>query len=562
MAIISFIYLLYIYIIIKITSVIVLIQKLQLLKTQPRIGEIRLLSVWPLRHYPRKLNCDFNALAAFQRVKGIKMANRRSQRTAVFSKLVRDFVGLVPLAVPAETALRDVVGHMTNARVSVAVVTDVDNRPIGILTEQDVTRRIAFRANPDQPISDVMSTPVYTINIDEHLYYAVARMRRLGTRHLTVIDEDGRIVGMLDIHRAMADTSEHLMREIDNLTRDDNVDGLKEIKAAQVDLAEHLMAEGVAAPDIQGLLTHINNDIYRRVVNLNLTAMADEGLGKPPVRFCVIVMGSGGRGENYIYPDQDNGFILEDYADEDHTRIDTWFIELAERVTHDLDRVGLPLCKGYVMATNPLWRKTRSQWKAQVEIWNRRRNTTILRLCDIFFDFRSAWGDASMADELRHHITQVVGGNMSFLRDMYEDDRDHGTALGWFGRFITEKDDKDHIGEMNLKHTGTLPLVEAMRLLSLREGIEETATLARMDALHEKGVLEDDEYDYLEGAFRTVCTILLRQQIKDYKAGKQVSSYVNPKMLTRRERDILTNSLKAIHDLRERMRSEFTGEIF
>jgi CBS domain-containing protein len=490
------------------------------------------------------------------------MANRQSQRTSIFSKLIGDFVGPLPLLVAPDTSLRETIGRMADGKASVAVITDIDNHPLGILTEQDVTRRITFRADAGQPVSDVMSSPVHTIAQDEYLYYAVARMRRRGTRHLTVVDVEGRVVGMLDIHRAMADASSHLMGEIDALTREDSVEGLTEIKAAQVDLAEHLLTEGLPVPEIQALLTHVNNDIYRRVVNLNLSAMADEGLGKPPVRFCVIVMGSGGRGENFIYPDQDNGFILDDYPDADHTRIDAWFIDLAERVTRDLDRVGLPLCKGYVMATNPLWRKTRSQWKQQVEIWNKRRNTTILRLCDIFFDFRSSWGDADMADELRLHITKVVGGNTSFLRDMYEDDSDHGTALGWFGRFITEKDDQEHLGEMNLKHTATLPLVEAMRLLALREGIEEISTLARMQALHEKGILENNEFDYLEGAFRTISQFLLRQQIKDFKAGKAVSNYVDPKSLTERERDILTDSLKAIHTLRERMRSEFTGEIF
>ena len=183
----------------------------------------------------------------------------------------------------------------------------------------------------------------------------------------------------------------------------------------------------------------INNDIYRRIVNLNMNQMAREGFGPPPARFSVIVMGSGGRGENYLYPDQDNGFIIEDYPDENHTEIDAWFIELAERMTRDLDAVGLPLCKGFVMATNPLWRKTLPQWKQQLDIWNKRPNTTRLRLCDIFFDFRTVWGETDMADELRRHVTQISKNNPAFLRAMYEDDQDHGTALGWFGRFITVK---------------------------------------------------------------------------------------------------------------------------
>ena len=310
------------------------------------------------------------------------------------------------------------------------------------------------------------------------------------------------------------------------------------------------------------MLTHINNDIYRRVVNLNLAAMAEDGLGEAPVEFSVIVMGSGGRGKNFLHPDQDNGMILDDYDDDRHTEIDGWFIELAERVTRDLDLVGLPLCEGFVMATNPLWRKSLSQWKEQIRLWSHKRNVTTLRLCDIFFDFRSVWGDPAMASDLRHFVTKTAGGNHAFLREMYEDDVDHRVALGWFGRFITEKDERAFKGQLNLKHTGTLPLVEAMRLLSLREGIEAISTLERMNALHEKDVLTDDELDYLTGAYRHISHLLLRQQIEDFKAGKRVSNYVPPKTLTERERDMLVESFKAIRGLREKVRSEFTGDIF
>jgi len=490
------------------------------------------------------------------------MPNRDSPRTSVFSKLVRDFTAPPPPVCSPETPIRDVVGEMTVHKASSAAVTDEAGQVLGILTEQDVTRRITFRADADQPVSDVMSPTVYTVAEDEYLYYAIARMRRRDIRHMPVVDSAGRLSGMIHLHEATAEASAQLMTEIDHLTREDSVEGLTEIKAAQVDLADHLFSENVPAPEIQALLTHINNDIYRRIVNLSLRDMEAEGLGEPPVEFCVIVMGSGGRGENYLYPDQDNGFILADYPDEQHAAVDAWFIELAERMTRDLDRVGLPLCKGYVMATNPLWRKTISQWKHQIEIWNRRRNTTILRLCDIFFDFRASWGDPAMANELRSHVMRVAGGNPSFLREMYEDDREHGVALGWFGRFITEKDDEDHMGEMNLKHTGTLPLVEAMRLLCIREGIEALPTLDRMAALQEKGVFDEDEHDNLAGAFRTICSLLLHQQIKDFQAGDRVSNYVDPDSLTGREKRILTDSLKAIRSLRDRMQSEFTGEVF
>ena len=136
--------------------------------------------------------------------------------------------------------------------------------------------------------------------------------------------------------------------------------------------------------------------------------MKDEGWGEPPVPFAVILMGSGGRGENFLFPDQDNGFILDDYPDAEHSRIDGYFIELAERMTRDLDVVGFPLCRGYVMANNPLWRKSRSQWRDQLVLWGRRRSAIAIQLSDIFFDFLGIYGRIDFARELRRHASLLA----------------------------------------------------------------------------------------------------------------------------------------------------------
>lgn len=486
------------------------------------------------------------------------------QRTAVFSKLVKDSAVGEAVTVSQSSTLLEAVNAMTGQKASAVVVVDEAGLVEGILTEQDITRRVIFRSGETDPVSDVMSRPVFCVRDTEYLYYAIARMRRRGLRHMPVIDAQGKATGLLSLGKTIAAASGQLIDEIDLLTREDSVQGQTELKEAQVSLADHLYDENIPTPEIQGLLTRINNDIYRRIVHLNIKSMATEGLGGPPVNFSVIVMGSGGRGENYLYPDQDNGFILEDYPDDKHSEIDAWFIELAERMTRDLDAIGIPLCKGFVMASNPLWRKTLSQWKHQLKIWSQRPNTTRLRLCDIFFDFRTVWGSPHMADELRRHVTTLAQNNPAFLRAMYEDDQDHGTALGWFGRFITVKhhDDPEFEGYLNLKHTATLPLVEAMRLLVLREGIIEISTLDRMQALHDKGILGADEYDYLSGAFRHISKLLFRQQVQDFKAQKRVTYYIHPDSLSQRETDILTDSLKAIDELRKRIRSEMTGDIF
>ncbi len=484
-----------------------------------------------------------------------------SSQTAVFRRIVRDHMGRAPVTVGPDTGCADLIARMAEERVDGALVTDADGRLLGIVTERDVTRRIAFRTAPDTPVSTVMTTPVHTVRDDDRLYYAVARMRRLRLRHMPVVDRSGRPVGVLRLSEALAVTTRPILDLIDALTHEESVDGLVQVKSAQVEVAASLFADNVPATEIQRLLTDINMDIHRRVVDLSLADMA-EGGAKPPVPYALIVMGSGGRGENFLYPDQDNGLILGDYPDEEHDRIDGFFIDLAVRVTETLDHIGLPKCKGYVMAVNPLWRKTLGQWREQVRLWGVRQNPVAICLADIFFDFRAACGDAALADSLRESVTEMARSKHVLLKRMEAESVETRPAIGLFGRFITERNIPEHRGQISLKHSGTRPLVEAARFLALREGIAETSTLGRLDALHARGLLGDDEHEELRGAFEFVTRLLLRQQIRTFRTGGKVSNYVWPDELSGWDKRRLRHAFRTIGRFRDRVHAEFTAEIF
>lgn len=307
--------------------------------------------------------------------------------TAIFRRRAGD-EAVAPVArVGAAATVREAVEAMAAERASAALVVDDGGRTLGIVTEHDVVRRVAFRLAPDTPVSAVMTAPVDAIRADDFVYHAIARMRRRRLRHMPMTGADGRVSGVLDLHRAYAGAIAGMVDLIDQLTHEETLEGLKAVKRAQVALAEALFAEFLPAPEIQSLLTDVNRDIYARIAALLLAEMREGGWGGPPVRFCIIVMGSGGRGENYLYPDQDNGFILDDYPDDAHGAVDAWFVEFAQRMTAALDAVGIPFCKGFVMATNPLWRKTRTQWREQMGVWFRQRMGHSARFADIFFDF-------------------------------------------------------------------------------------------------------------------------------------------------------------------------------
>jgi len=458
---------------------------------------------------------------------------------------------LPPLLSPA-VSVREAVSAMRAARASTVLAVDAGGRIAGIFTEQDVARRAAYVLPPDCPLSMAMTSPVLTIAVDDYLYRAVARMHQLGLRHMPVVDANGHPVGMLGLAAALASASGRLLTQMERLTGDSSDSGLAGAKSAQADFAWELHEDAVPATTILGVISEINADLHRRV----LVRCLAESPGPPPVDFSLLVMGSGGRRESFLRPDQDNGFILADYPDDEHGRVDPWFVDLAVRMTTLLDRIGFPLCQGNVMATNPLWRKSISQWVGQMELWGARRSPVALLYADIFLDFKSIWGDAAPAQRLRAAASRHLGRGTPFLAAMAAEGQRLGVALGWFGRVPTDGD-----GRVDLKLRGSMPLVASVRLYALRAGIDATGTLDRIHALAEEGTFGRDEADRLGDAFGQLSALLLRQQLLDHRAGRTPANHVELAMLTARERGHLVASLRAIDLLSRRARADFTGQV-
>lgn len=460
------------------------------------------------------------------------------------------------------TICEDAISQMAEKKAQCCVISDSHGKLSGILRISDILDNVVFKVGPTTLIDEVMDTNVQTIHEDEYLYHAIGRMRRRNVQEIVCVDHAMHPLGVVYLKDAIEAAAFHITQQIDRLSAEGDRDSLRSVKAAQVELASDMFDDNIAAPEIQQLLTHVNNDIYGRIITDNMNNMEAEGWGRPPVAFCAIVMGSGGRGENYLYPDQDNGFILEDYPDEDHTRIDHYFRELSCRMCRDLDNVGFPYCNGNVMASNPLWRKSYSQWVDQVKLWGRKRNSVALRLADIFFDFQPVWGKRTLATDLRAEVLRQIRSNHFFLSEMFASQVQHNVALGLFNRLATEKGNDTHRGEIDLKYRGNLPLVEAVRLLALKQGIGETSTLQRIKKLHQANILSESEADYLTTAFSFITQVLLKRQVGEFKANRPINCFIKTRLLSKREKENLTNALRHIQAFRKRIKGEMTGDVF
>ena len=471
----------------------------------------------------------------------------RNLRAALFRMRAEDFLGGPPGIVRADANIAQALRALVESRSGAAAAVDADGRLAGILTEKDVAERVALRMRPDDPALNAMTRRVMTAGADDFLCEAIAKMRQNKLRHLPVVDSAGRLRGMLRLGAGLADAAEAEMREVEWLASARTIDGMRTAKANQAKLAANMAADSVPAAETLSLISGFNRELHRRAAGLCMREMREAGEGDPPAAFALIVMGSGGRMESFLHPDQDNGIILDDYPDSEHARIDGWFLRFAERWTRALDAVGFPLCEGNVMASNPVWRKPLAWWKEQTLGWMEGRGRFASSQLNIFFDFSHADGARDLTAALRAHIT-ARARNPHFLARQMTDARTRA-GLGWFNRLKTESA-PEHRGEVNVKKAGMMPLAESARLLALRRGVSEVSTLSRLRGLRDCGELKADFCDELEWAFEVFARILLRRQIASAEAGEIPGNYVRADSLSARERENLKRALKSAQKFR------------
>jgi CBS domain-containing protein len=476
--------------------------------------------------------------------------------TAIFTGHVAAAMRPLPPLLRRDTPVAAAVEAMVEAGETSALVVDDAGRAVGIVSERDVLRRIAFRLEPETPVETAMSAPVLAVREDDYLYRAVGIMRAHGVRHLAVLDREGRPAGMLHRFETYAAASSRLLAAVETLARGEDEAGFAATRAAQAGLAQTLLDEGVAAADVLGVVSEINLDIHRRVVERALAAAGSP----PPVAFTLLVMGSAGRGESLLAPDQDNGLILADYPEARHGEVDAWFIPFAEDLNARLDAAGFPFCKGHVMARNPVWRKTLSEWRAQFTLWIERRSPVALLFGDIAFDFRPAWGDPAPAAALRAHLTRLLAAWPAFLASIAARDTQFSVGLSFWGGF---RDDEQGPGtRTDLKRSGMLPLVSSVRLLALKHGVEATGTRARLASLAERGAVGRDEAAALATAFDRLAGALLRQQLADVAEGRAPGSLVDLRGAPKPEQAAIRESLRRIAAFQTGLAAAFGGGVW
>jgi CBS domain-containing protein len=123
-----------------------------------------------------------------------------------------------PPAVETSATVLEAVQVMAEEGVgAVAVVEDGELR--GIFTERDVMLRVVLRERRPQEtrVKDVMTTPPQTTSRDTPAEQVLSYMLERHIRHLPIVDNAGKLLGMLSLRNLLEHMVEDLQHEIHSL---------------------------------------------------------------------------------------------------------------------------------------------------------------------------------------------------------------------------------------------------------------------------------------------------------------------------------------------------------
>lgn len=105
---------------------------------------------------------------------------------------------------------------MIDRKVSSILIVDTEGQLVGIVTERDFTRCFAVQGvNPDKTTaSDVMTLSPDTLSPNDSARDALELMELRGYRHLPVVDEKNRpvgIVSMRDLYATLVEHTQHVL---------------------------------------------------------------------------------------------------------------------------------------------------------------------------------------------------------------------------------------------------------------------------------------------------------------------------------------------------------------
>ena len=428
-----------------------------------------------------------------------------------------------------------------------AILVVEDTLPIGIITDKDLRNKIVTGEHPITiTASEIMSTPVITYPKKITVTQAQMAMMKSDISHLC-LTKDGTIntkaVGMLSKHDIIVSLGNNPAVLIKAIKRAKNYKEIKKIRANIMQLLKGYLDQNIPILLTSKIITELNDACIKQVIKIALNKMD----APPPVKFSFLALGSQGRSEQLLQTDQDNALIYEDVPEELELATKNYFLELSTHINTGLFTIGYEYCPAEMMASNPKWCLSLSQWKNLVTHWITNTGKTEVLLSFIFFDYSLSYGDSELANSLSEYILKNINENPIFYTHLASGALQNPSPTGFFREFLLEQDGayKDFF---DIKSRALMPLSDAARVLILSHSVKSISnTVERFEKLAELERNESEFFLACAYSFKTLLKFRTKQGLLHNDSGR----YIALNTLTKEEKIKLKNTFKTIRELQE-----------
>lgn len=488
---------------------------------------------------------DFADFVEIEDSQRVRKAVSNGESSSGFSKIkISKLISRPPVIIPAEKTIQQVANIMTEENVRVVLVSlanddDSDaNGKIGIVTDRDFcTKAIAEGKSLLAPIEEIITPDVITVNHNMLLPEAVLTMLSNHLNHLVVL-KDNEVIGVIGLNEIVQYQSSNSLLLVNAIFQQKTVDDLILLSAQLKDAFLHLVNEKTSVQILGNSISALGRAFKQRLAQL-----AEKQLGPPPVPYCLIALGSMARDEQLILTDQDNALILSNKYNE--VLHGEYFAKFADIVCDGLAACGYRYCKGGIMASNPEWRKTRSQWEACFADWISQPSPKKLLDSSIFFDLLGVYGRNKWAESLMSFIARQAKKNKHFLACLAYNAVMRKPPLGFFKDFVMEKNGKQK-PSINLKRRATAPFVDLIRVHALSVGSQAQNSFNRLDDVIDAGILPSGRGQDLRDALELIYRVRIRHQAIYAEADETIANSVEPENMSDFEKRSLKDAFQIL----------------
>lgn len=474
----------------------------------------------------------------------------------LFGTRIGELVGRGPVVCPPQTTAREAARSMRAENADAVVVTDGE-RVLGILTDIDLRNEVvANGASPETPVEELMHRNALRLPADEPVFQALMEMMQQQTYHVVVTEGAGpgsRVLGVIsdkDISRAQGNSPAFMTERVERTGSPEELYGIR----GEIDkLLIGLERQGVKPKDLVTINTELNDHLMKRLVGLVEEELREE---RPELYVDLpwvwLSLGSEGRGEMSLLTDQDNALLYAAPEDEDEAeRAEEWFRALAWRANEVLAQAGFALCEGDIMARNPKWRQSLSDWKETFRGWILTPDADVLVMASTFFDLRGLYGDMSLVEDLKSSIFRTLEKERRFLPFMVQNALANRPPLSFFRRFVLERSG-EYRHTFNVKRRGLRPLVDAARILAIElRYLDSANTVDRFERIARKmsgmaSIAEDalDAYNYLD-------ELRFIHHLRAIERGEHPNNQINPSDLNNTQQNMLKVVFATVQETQE-----------